>query len=135
MDIEVDDPGQPLKITLAWSDAPGALGANPALVNDLDLTIATGGQTYRGNVFSGGMSTTGGSADALNNLENVYVAAPGTTATVTVHATAVSGDGVPFSGDTTDQDFALVCNNCVDSTLFSDGFESGDTSRWSTTLP
>jgi len=135
MEIEVDDPGQPLKITLAWSDAPGALGANPALVNDLDLTVATGGQTYRGNVFSGGMSTTGGSADTLNNLENVYVAAPGATATVTVHATAVSGDGVPFSGDATDQDFALVCNNCVDTTLFSDGFESGDTSSWGTTVP
>jgi subtilisin family serine protease len=135
MEVAIDDPGRPLKITLAWSDAPGALGANPALVNDLDLVVETDGQTYLGNVFSGGMSTTGGSADVLNNLENVYVAAPGTTATVTVHATAVSGDGVPFSGDTTDQDFALVCNNCVDSTLFSDGFESGDTSRWSTTLP
>lgn len=134
LEITVDDPGQPLKITLAWSDAPGAVGANPALVNNLDLTVVTDGQTYRGNVFSGGMSTTGGFADVLNNLENVYVAAPGAAATLTVHATAVNGDGVPWSGDTTDQDFALVCNNCRGNTLFSDGFESGSTKRWSTTV-
>jgi hypothetical protein len=133
LEAEVDDTGRPLKITLAWSDAPGAVGANPALVNDLDLTVVTGGQTYRGNVFSGGVSTTGGSADTLNNLENVYVASPGTTATITVHAAAISGDGVPVSGDTTDQDFVLVCNNCIDTTIFSNGFESGDTTAWSTT--
>ncbi|MEZ5332700.1 MAG: hypothetical protein R2991_11740 [Thermoanaerobaculia bacterium] len=129
----MDDPGQPLRITLAWSDAPGAPGASPALVNDLDLTVVTDGQTYRGNVFSAGVSVTGGTADALNNLENVFVPAPGSTASITVHATAVNGDGVPFSGDTTDQDFVLVCSNCLGSEIFADGFESGNTSAWTTT--
>ena len=111
--VGVPDPSQPLKITLAWSDAPGAVGANPALVNNLDLTVETGGDTYLGNVFSAGWSATGGSPDAINNLENVYVANPGTSATITIDATAIVGDGVPYNGDTTDQDFALVCSNCT----------------------
>ncbi len=56
----VADPAQPLKVTLVWSDAPGAIGANPALVNDLDLEVTVGGSTYLGNVFAGGWSATGG---------------------------------------------------------------------------
>lgn len=131
--LTVDDPAKPLKVTLAWSDAPGAAGANPALVNNLDLTVVHDGQTYRGNVFAAGWSTTGGSADQLNNLENVYIQSPvAGEVTVTVTATAIAGDGVPYDGDATDQDFALVCFNCE---LFSDGFESTDTSAWSTTFP
>ncbi len=31
---------------------------------------------------------------------------------VTVKATNLPGDGVPGTGDATDQDFALVCDNC-----------------------
>jgi hypothetical protein len=108
----VVDPARPLKVTLAWTDAPGAVGANPALVNDLDLSVTVGGSTYRGNVFSGGWSATGGSFDRLNNLENVYVQAASGAATVTVAAANVPGDGVPYNADLTDQDFVLVCSNC-----------------------
>ena len=108
----VPDPAQPLKVSLAWSDAPGAAGANPALVNNLDLTVDTDGSTYLGNDFSVGWSTTGGSADSINNLENVYVQSPGGSATITIDATAIVGDGVPYNPDSTDQDFALVCSNC-----------------------
>jgi len=109
----VPDPTKPLKVSLAWSDAPGAVGANPALVNNLDLTVDTDGSTYYGNVFSGGWSTTGGSADTINNLENVFVQNPGGSAVITIDATAIVGDGVPYNPDTTDQDFALVCSNCA----------------------
>ncbi|MGH2538183.1 MAG: S8 family serine peptidase, partial [Candidatus Promineifilaceae bacterium] len=115
--VRAPDPSQPLKITLAWADAPGAVGANPALVNNLDLTVQVGGDTYLGNVFSGGWSATGGSADNLNNLENVYVQNPGSSATITIDAISIGGDGVPYNGDLTDQDFALVCQNCA---LFAD---------------
>lgn len=110
--LGVPDPLEPLKVSLAWTDAPGAVGANPALVNNLDLTVETGGTTYFGNDFSGGWSTTGGAADTINNLENVYVQSPGGSATITIDATAIVGDGVPYNPDTTDQDFALVCSNC-----------------------
>jgi hypothetical protein len=108
----VPNPGQPLKVTLAWTDRPGAVGANPALVNNLDLTVETNGNTYLGNVFATGWSTTGGTADVKNNLENVFVQAPGSSVVITIDATAIVGDGIPYNGDTTDQDFALVCTNC-----------------------
>jgi hypothetical protein len=111
--VGVVDPARPLKVTLAWSDAPGAVNANPALVNDLDLTVVNGAATYLGNVFSGGWSTTGGAADRRNNLENVYVQAPAAgPVTITVSGFNVPGDGVPYNPDLTDQDFALVCTNC-----------------------
>lgn len=109
----VPDSGQGVRITLAWTDAPGAAGANPALVNNLDLEVVAGGQTYRGNVFTNGQSATGGSADNRNNLESVYLPAGVGAVTVRVIATALPGDGVPNSGDATDQDFALVCTNCA----------------------
>ncbi len=132
------DPLLPLKVTLVWSDAPGSLGANPALVNDLDLVVQVGAETYRGNQFSAGWSQTGGGADALNNQENVFLQAPVSGAiTVTVMATAINGDGVPLVGDATDQDFALVCSNCISAAgiIFADGFESGNVSAWSLSVP
>ena len=107
------DSEKPLKVTLAWSDAPGAVGANPALVNDLDLEVEIGGETFRGNVFTDGWSATDGGADSLNNLENVFLQHPEGWATITVRAVNISGDGVPYNGDATDQDFALVCQNCA----------------------
>jgi uncharacterized repeat protein (TIGR01451 family) len=70
--------GQPLKVTLAWSDSPGSPAAGKALVNDVNLrVIAPDGTTvYRGNYFNGGWSQPGGSADSTNNVENVYVETP-----------------------------------------------------------
>jgi uncharacterized membrane protein len=113
LSVGVADPTKPLKVTLAWSDAPGAVGANPALVNNLDLTVENGGNTFLGNRFSAGWSVTGGSADLINNLENVYVQNPSGGATITIQATQIAGDGVPYNGDSTDQDFALICYNCA----------------------
>lgn len=110
--VAVADSSQPVKCSLAWTDAPGATGANPALVNDLNLVVVNGGNTYLGNVFTGGWSSTGGSADTLNNLENVFLPAGATgSVNVTVNAANIAGDGVPYNGDDTDQDFALVCYN------------------------
>ncbi|MCZ7651065.1 MAG: S8 family serine peptidase [Thermoanaerobaculia bacterium] len=112
--VGVANPALPVKVTLAWSDAPGAVGANPALVNNLDLTVVDGASTYLGNVFSGGWSATGGAADNRNNLENVFIQSPtGGAIDITVAATNIAGDGVPYNGDPTDQDYALVCTNCA----------------------
>ena len=108
----IADPTQPVRITMAYTDAPGALGTSPQ-VNNLDLKVEVGGQTYLGNHFDHEWSITGGSADTKNNYEAVFLPA-GTTGdvTITVTATNIAGDGVPNSGDGTDQDFALACNNC-----------------------
>ncbi len=102
---------QPFRVTLAWSDAPGPTTGAP-WVNNLDLEVTVGGITYKGNVFTGANSVSGGTADGKNNVESVFIPA-GTTGsfTITVRATNIAGDGVPGNADTTDQDFALVVYN------------------------
>ena len=87
------DGGASLKVSLVWSDYPSTEAAAVNLVNDLDLTVtAPDGTTYTGNVFSAGWSATGGSADRVNNVENVYVSsAVAGTWTVTV-----AGFNIPF---------------------------------------
>ncbi len=102
---------QPFRVTLAWTDAPGPTTGAP-WVNNLDLEVTVNGTLYRGNVFSGANSTTGGTADPRNNAESVFLPA-GTTGnfTITVRGANIAGDGVPGNADTTDQDFALVVYN------------------------
>jgi len=55
-------------------DAPGNTTGN-AFNNDLDLTVIVGGNVYKGNVFSGPNSVTGGNADRRNNVESVFLPA------------------------------------------------------------
>ena len=112
------DTGKPFRVTLVWTDAPGSTMSGTALNNDLDLTVTVGGTAYKGNVFSGATSTTGGSADHLNNVESVFLPA-GTTGnfTVTVTANNINSDGVPGDADLLDQDFALVIYNAGQSGL------------------
>ncbi|MGD9407871.1 MAG: S8 family serine peptidase [Gammaproteobacteria bacterium] len=95
----VENPGSPLRISLVWTDYPSTEGAAVNLVNDLDLeVIGPGGETYRGNVFSGGWSQTGGAADRANNVENVYVQSAGVGAwTVTVSAHNVPNGPQPYA--------------------------------------
>ena len=112
LEVEVDDPTQPLRVTVAWTDAAAAAGADPTLVNDLDLRVETSGTPYIGNWTENGWSVPGGQPDRLNNLEEVHVLEPGPTATITVRALHVPGDGVPYNDDPTDQDFAVACRNC-----------------------
>jgi len=115
----VADNSKPVRIVLAYTDAPGAIGTNPQ-VNDLNLAADVDGASYLGNVFSGQWSVTGGSADPFNNYEAIFLP-PGTAGDIGITITGfnVAGDGVPNSGDITDQDFALVCYNCAQTPTFS----------------
>jgi subtilisin-like proprotein convertase family protein len=106
----VANAGQPFRVMLAWSDAPGTVNGN-AWVNNLDLEVTVNGSLYRGNVFSGANSTTGGSADTRNNTEAVFLPSATGAFTVVVRATGISGDGVPGNADPSDQDFALFVYN------------------------
>ena len=111
----VQDTGQPVRVTLAFTDAPGPL-AGAAQVNDLNLTVDAGA-TYKGNVLAGGQSVPGGDADPRNNVESVLLPA-GTSGSFSVQVTAanVAGNGVPGNPDATDQDFALVVSNAAQTT-------------------
>lgn len=113
----IADRSLPLRVTLTWTDAPGAL-IGPAIVNDLDVELAVGGATiYRGNRFAGAYSIAGGEADRLNNVESIYLSPDMVPEgvegnfTITVRATNIAGDGVPGNGISLDQDFALVVYN------------------------
>jgi subtilisin family serine protease len=109
------DPTKPLRATVVWTDPAGVAGAERALVNDLDLeVVAPDGTTYVGNNFQGGRSVAGGTPNRIDNVENVFIDAAGAgTYTINVRAFNLPGDGVPFTGDQTDQDFALVISNAV----------------------
>lgn len=92
----------PLRITLAWDDEPAVVGANPALVNDLDLIVTDSGGTrhYPWTLNPAAPSTaavrTG--EDHINNLEQVQVDAPATgTWIVTVRGTSVASGRQNFS--------------------------------------
>jgi hypothetical protein len=113
----IADRTQPLRVTLAWTDAPGGI-AGAAWVNDLDLEVVIGGsKVYRGNHFIGPNSAEGGDPDFRNSVESVFILPnliPEGVAgnfTITVRAANIAGDGVPGNGNPADQDFALVIYN------------------------
>lgn len=111
--VTVSDPGQPLRIALSWTDQPANPLAVVTLINDLDLEVIGAGGTYLGNVFTGGASTTGGTADRRNTTECVFLSAPTGSYTVRVRAFNIAGDGVPNTGGALDQDFALFAWNAT----------------------
>jgi hypothetical protein len=102
--FNVTSNAQKLAITMVFTDYPGTTNAANPVINDLDLTVtAPGAVVYKGNVFSGGFSTTGGTADAKNNVERVLINAPTVGQyTVTVSATNVvqgpQGFGLAING-------------------------------------
>ena len=110
--IFVRSAGEPLKVTLAYTDVPGFPGALPAIVNDLDLeVVAPDGTLYRGNQFGAGESVPNApSPDKLNNVEGVLLTAPAAgDYQVRVRATKIVSDALTNTA-VADQDFALVAS-------------------------
>ena len=98
--------GGDLRVTLTWFDPEAVPGAASTLVNDLDLEVVGPGGTYLGNHFASGVSTTGGSADNLNTVEQVRLTAPAAGSyTFRVKGTSVPGNGRP---QTDRQGYALA---------------------------
>ena len=100
------DPSHGVDITLAWTDEAGSANApqnQPRLVNNMDLIlVAPSGAEWIGNHFSSGASTSGGTADNVNNVERIRIPA----------GTLSAGQGqwilkILHRGGTT-QDFGLV---------------------------
>lgn len=108
----VTDATKPVRVTLSWTDEPGAT-SGAAYVNNLDLLVRVNGQTYRGNAFSGATSVTGGSADIRNNVESVFL--PAGLPVGTLVQIEVRGTNIAAQADKTvtgvNQDFALVGYN------------------------
>ena len=110
-----------LKVTLVWTDYPGAEGSAKTLVNDLDLQVITPeGATYQGNVFSNGISVPGGTADRLNVEEQVFLP----TFQSGDYTVRVSGYNIPFGP----QPFAVVVTGAV--SISSTGFINLDKARY-----
>lgn len=104
--------GSELRTTLTWFDPEGAVSAAMALVNNLDLeVVAPGGTIYKGNVFTGGVSSAGGTADLRDTVEQVRLSAPITGSyTLRVKGTSIPGNG---SAETNVQGYGLVVSGGI----------------------
>jgi subtilisin-like proprotein convertase family protein len=98
--LEMEDTGEPLEITLAWTDYPSTPAATTHLINDLDLRVDGPSGGFVGNNFLYSVSLPGGEHDRLNNVEGVIIEdpAPG------IYSIRISPHAIP-SGP---QPFALV---------------------------
>jgi PGF-pre-PGF domain-containing protein len=85
-----------LRVTLVWSDYPGAAFAGVTLVNNLDLTVTGPGGTYYGN----------GAPDNRNNVEQVELVSP----SVGQYTITINGTNIPQGP----QPFALVISGATD---------------------
>lgn len=117
--VAIANPAVPLKVTLAWTDAPGNPASAQMLVNDLDLEVepvpATGdlfrGEGGSGTGFAAGFSVANQPRDSVNNLECVYIQAPAGEYDIRVRATSVTVNARPPYDSNAWQDFALVIDN------------------------
>ena len=110
--------GKPLRVTLVWTDPPGNPVAGVKLVNDLDLVVTNldTGEVFLGNDIGPSSNFTfpwntnvPPNADAINNVENVYLLPPlGSNYAVTVIGRHVNVNAVTANSNNVAQDYALV---------------------------
>ena len=100
-----------LKITMAYPDPPGTTSSTVHRINNLNLrVIAPNGTIYWGNngLSAGNWSTSGGSANARDTVENVFIQNPAAgTWRIEVRAAAINQDGHPAT-PAADAVFSLV---------------------------
>jgi hypothetical protein len=125
--VTVADPAKPVRIVLAWTDAPAAVEAPVTLVNNLDLRVQDAFRAY-GNLMAGdgfsainpgcGRPVCAYFGDVRNNAEvinlpsSLFTDPAKRTFTVKVIINTLNGIGVPGqSGGANNQDFALFVLN------------------------
>lgn len=100
-----------LKVTMVYRDRPGTTSSTLHRINNLDLKVtAPGGTIYWGNngLAAGNYSTSGGSANTKDTVENVFVQNPAAGAwTVEVIAAEINQDS-HVETVAVDCDYALV---------------------------
>jgi hypothetical protein len=112
VDVSIQ-PGEEFRATLVWYDLPGPVGSGITLVNNLNLNVQQGTNTYLANNFTANNSVTGGTADAINTVEQVRISNPiADTYTITVDADNIPGNGA-FNSEK--QGFALVVSGDLSS--------------------
>jgi len=127
--VRAADGARPLKITLAWTDPPGAVGSGGSpdascIVNRLALRAEIGGRLYRGvhDRFRNGISIDEDEAaqgtgtllpEGSDNLQNIFLPAEAVDGPVRVTVTALNLSANCLDGgfDPPQQDFALVIAN------------------------
>jgi subtilisin-like proprotein convertase family protein len=119
--IDPSAQGDPLRVTLVWTDPPGNPAAGIKLVNDLDLVVTneSTGDIYWGNDIPAGSTVnfswdtnTVPNRDVVNNVENVYLdSAAGDTFSVTVIGHFVNVNAVTAQSNNVVQDYALVISS------------------------
>ncbi len=101
-----------LRATLVYTDPAGVPESNPNRVNDLTLRVTSpSAVVYWGNngLLAGNWSTSGGSANTIDTVENVFIENPEAgTWTVEVLADEINADGHPETPGVDDADYALV---------------------------
>jgi hypothetical protein len=108
IDLRVTSSDMPLRVTMVFTDQPGAANTGYPVVNNLDLEVEyyPTTETYLGNVFAGEVSVQGGAPDPINNIEQVLIPAPAVGRwRITVNAAAVTSDAK--------QGYALVISGGV----------------------
>lgn len=96
MQLSVRDISRPIRITMAYTDAPGTAAAAKTLVNDLDLVLVDPAGTV---LYPNHLS----SKDNTNNMEQIDVLNP----VVGVYQVKVKGASIP-QGKNGSQPYALV---------------------------
>ncbi len=104
---------EPLKVTLVYTNPPGSPSAAIDRINDLTLRVTSpGGTVYWGNngLLTGNWSTSGGSPNTLDTVENVFIQNPAAgTWTIEVRADEVVQDS-HVETPALDADYALVAS-------------------------
>lgn len=129
--------GQPLRATLVWTDPPGTPAGfttldPPALrlVNDLDLSASGPGGPHLPwvlNPANPSAAATTGDNDR-DNVEQILIASPANG----TYTFTVSHEGAITDGP---QNYSLIVTGNRATEIFSNGFEEGNTSAWTLTLP
>jgi subtilisin-like proprotein convertase family protein len=126
--LSPDAQGQPLRVTLVWTDPPGNPIASVKLVNDLDLIVTNLDNTndiYFGNDigqqqwFNRAWDTNSPpNVDSVNNVENVYLTPSyginsqlSTNYSITVVGRRVNVNAVTAQTSNVCQDYALVISS------------------------
>jgi hypothetical protein len=100
--------------------------------------VLTSGDFFGGVTIGRTLEIRGVSSDTTKILGKVSVQGSGTTATLTGLTIAVGSESLPSDGLVVVNDAEVIPDDLVISTtdhIFSDGFESGDTTAWSITKP